>query len=75
MNYDHITIRTFISDIYDIRGNLLPINISFIISKKSIKTVDPKMETCLIFLDNGKDDLEEFIQHVVNKKLMYENSI
>jgi len=54
---------------------MLKSGISFLISKDSTKTVDPKVETCLIYLDNGGIDLEDFDQHIVNKKLLYDNSI
>ena len=75
MNYHNLKIRTLIRAIYNVKGILLPNGISFIIFEKSIKIVDPKMETCLIYLDNGKNNLEEFEQHIVNKKILYENSI
>jgi len=75
MDYDHLTIKTLTHNIYNIKGVLLPSGTSFIIFKKSSKSVDPQMETCFIYLDNGKPSLEEFEQHVVNKKLLYDNSI
>ena len=47
--------------------------VSFLIRKDSTKIVDTKIEKCLIYLDNGGVDLEDFDQHIVNKKLMYES--
>jgi len=75
MNYQNLKIRILIRAISDIKGKLLRNGISFAIFEKSKKVTDPKMETCIVFFDNGKDDLEDFDQHVVNKKTLYENSI
>lgn len=75
MNVNNLTIRTLTRTIYNIRGVVLKRGISFVIRKNSTKTVDPKAETCLIYLDNGGIDLEDFDQHIVNKKLLYDNSI
>jgi hypothetical protein len=75
MYYKHLTIKTLTHNIYNIHGVLLPSGTSFIISKKPTKIVDPQMETCLIYLDNGSNNFEDFNQHIVNKKLLYDNSI
>ena len=74
--YNHINIRTLTNMIFDIRGVALPKGLSFTISKNiSQVIVNAKDETCLVNLDNGQDFLSDFSQHVVNKKLMYDNSI
>jgi hypothetical protein len=75
MEHNRFTVRTLTRTIYNTRGIILKSGISFLISKDSTKTVDPKVETCLIYLDNGGIDLEDFDQHIVNKKLLYDNSI
>jgi hypothetical protein len=75
MEYNHFTVRTLNRTIYNTRGMILKSGISFLISKDTTKSVDPKVETCLIYLDNGGLNLEDFDQHIVNKKLLYENSL
>ena len=75
MDLDYLTIRTLTNTIYNLKGVMLKSGTSFIMSRKPSKSVDPQMETCFIYLDNGKPSLEEFEQHVVNKKLLYDNSI
>jgi hypothetical protein len=75
MDYNHLTVRTLTRTIYNTRGIMLKQGMSFLIRKDSTKIVDPKIEKCLIYLDNGGIDLEDFDQHIVNKKLMYDNSI
>jgi hypothetical protein len=75
MGFNHLEIRTLTRTIYNVRGVMLPSGISFAIRKNSNKTIDPQIETCLIYLDNGEIDLEDFEQHTVNKKLLYDNSI
>jgi hypothetical protein len=75
MDFNHLEIRTLTNTIYNLKGVMLMSGTSFIISRKPSKSVDPQIETCFIYLDNGKTSLEEFEQHVVNKKIIYENSI
>jgi hypothetical protein len=75
MDFNHLEIRTLTRTIYNVRGVMLPSGISFAIQKNSNKIIDPKIETCLIYLDNGGINFEDFEQHIVNKKLLYDNSI
>jgi hypothetical protein len=75
MDYNRLTVRILNRTIYSTRGIMLKGGISFLIRKDLNKIVDPKIENCLIYLDNGGMDLEDFDQHIVNKKLMYNNSI
>ena len=75
MDYNHLIVKTLTRTIYNIRGVALQSGMSFLVRKDSAKIVDPEIENCLIYLDNGGIDLEEFDQHVVNKKLLYDNSI
>ena len=75
MGLNKMTIRTITRTIYNVRGVMLKSGLSFVICKQSTKIVDPKVETCLIYLDNGGLNFEDFDQHIVNKKLLYDNSI
>lgn len=75
IDFNHIVIRTLTDTICDIRGVSLPKGVSFVLSKLiSTAIVNQQDESCLIFLDNGKNDLEDWEQHVVNKSKMYDNS-
>jgi tRNA U54 and U55 pseudouridine synthase Pus10 len=75
MDYNHAVIRTLTDTIFDIRGASLPKGFSFAVSKLiSTAIVNQQDETCLICLDNGKNHLEDWEQHVVNKSKMYDNS-
>ena len=76
IEYNHLTIRTLTNKIFDIKGVILTKGISFVISKKVLKPIiDKQIETCLIYLDTGGNSLSDFNQHVVSKKVIYENSI
>ena len=75
MNYSHLKVKTLTRTIFSINGIALTSGLSFLISNKSTKIVDQKNTTCLIYLDNGSNCLQDFNQHIVNKKLLYDNSI
>ena len=69
-----LTIRTLIQDITDINGCVLYKNISFIVSRIQTEKFQ-SLQTCKIYIDNGKDSMWDFDKHIVFKKLMLENSI
>jgi hypothetical protein len=75
MDLGNLTIKRLTRTIYNIKGSALKSGLSFVICGNSTKIVDVKTETCLIYLDNGGDNFEDFDQHIVNKKLLYDNSI
>ncbi len=75
MDYNHAVIKTLTNTICDTKGTSLPKGISFAVSKLvSTVVVNQQDETCLICLDNGKNHLEDWEQHVVNKSKMLDNS-
>jgi hypothetical protein len=67
-------IRTLTEDIADINGCVLHKNISLIVSQRHSENFQHR-ETCIIYLDNGKNSLGDFKKHIVFKKHLYENSI
>ena len=69
-----LTIRILIEDIADINGCVLHKNVSFIVSRKLTEKFQ-NLETCKIYIDNGKDSLWDFDKHIVFRKLMLKNSI
>jgi hypothetical protein len=71
----NFTLKILKSCIYDVRGNPLPIGISYFMYNKDLHITDGEKESCLIYLDNGEDFLEDFEQHTVNKNQLYFNSI
>jgi hypothetical protein len=75
MGYQSLKIRTLISEIFSVEGVLLKKGMPLVMRKYSTKIVSPTIQNCLIYLDNGKKYLEDFDQHIVNKKLLYDNSI
>lgn len=75
MDCSKLVVRTLICEIPDIKGFILPCGISFLISEKTTDSVPLKFKNCFIYLDKGKNCFEDFKRHVVDKKLLYENSI
>ena len=72
---ENIKIRILKKDINDVRGKLLKKGFCFIVKTQAPLVHTRINETCLILLDNGADYLEDFKQHVVQKDLLYKNSI
>ena len=75
MSNPFLNIRTLTEDIFDVSGNTLHKNLSFIVSEKKTFRTEENVETCTIFLDNGKKKLADFDTYVVAKKYLYDNSI
>lgn len=69
------TLRIFTSNVKAERGIVLEKGAFFLVPKNfSPKYSTNPLETCLIYVDNGGDNWEEFDQHIVFKRQIIENS-
>jgi hypothetical protein len=76
IDYPHLTVMTLTNTIPDLRGVRLPKGASILMLKKiREKEINEESETCLVYLDTGGNSLSDFNQYIINKKILYENSI
>ena len=68
-------LRILTNDIQDIKGKVLKKGLCFLISSNMSLVSETPLEKCLIYLDNGQDDVQDFLKCVVFKKYIKENSI
>lgn len=69
-------IRIIINSIKDVRGvEVGEFGIHFVLEINAKQIHSNQKETCLIYVDNGCDLIEDWEQFVVNKKMAFEKSI
>jgi hypothetical protein len=68
-------IRFLTNSIIDVRGKILKKGLAFVIKMQTKLSYSRPHETCIIFLDNGQNLLEDWEQHIVYKSKIFTNSI